>query len=726
MNFSILLVDDCSATLAIVTAILRGWNYQVVTSKHPLHALSILQARKCSFDLVMTDYHMPDMNGLELQRHVREEFKLPVIIMSGDDRQTIILESLEGGAAFYIVKPLRPDDLKNVWQYCIARKKGKAVLIEEEAASDSTSAPVCERIIHEDVNIPVQPLNLEKEGSSQEPNGKKRSREEKDENDEGIDYSLIPPRKTKVVWTTGLHDLFLHAINYIGLDKAVPKRILEFMNVPGLTRENIASHLQKYRIFLKKVAVVDNVAPPRARDPHREAPSSSPTLHPHSSARNDVQQQMPPNSFPNRHPQPLLPEIRPRVSTQVLNDHNYSAAPVRFSPQDASGVGLSIFTYPVIGSSSVYNNPYQTNASSLQVIRPNTGGLSIPNDPMFANSSVNNNPYRTYASNVQAILPNTGGPRNSQIPSLGPTNVTSDLTNPRQVHPPQNHSSSSGTFMPCLSNIAHYPSVNSNPTNTNFWGTQMTGGAGNMLDSNKGFISPIGYDNFVNSSSNFREGSSTGPYIVQEEQEPPFGFNISEPLPPLGFPAANESESPLFSPAPITQPTVAMIEPRNAYEQDVMANAPLVVNSLDQQNHGDGDLFDLVFNQLANKGQEGLPHQGVISSSPGTDMNGPSNELEMFEISDLDHQLEDFAFWFEQGSGQDIQLDGHSNEAPENRLPLPSNESSNLQQGNNENRAIPLLEPTTSTNDLFADEESYPNIWDEDFVDALLTGSPFL
>lgn len=33
-------------------------------------------------------------------------------------------------------------------------------------------------------------------------------------------------------------------------------------------------------------------------------------------------------------------------------------------------------------------------------------------------------------------------------------------------------------------------------------------------------------------------------------------------------------------------------------------------------------------------------------------MNGPCNELEMFEISDLGRQLEDFAFWFEWGPGQ--------------------------------------------------------------------------
>uniref|UniRef100_A0A803M0I9 HTH myb-type domain-containing protein n=1 Tax=Chenopodium quinoa TaxID=63459 RepID=A0A803M0I9_CHEQI len=61
-------------------------------------------------------------------------------------------------------------------------------------------------------------------------------------------------KKPKLVWTTSLHSRFLEAVNNLGVDKAVPKRILEYMNVPGLKRENIASHLQKYRIFLKRVS----------------------------------------------------------------------------------------------------------------------------------------------------------------------------------------------------------------------------------------------------------------------------------------------------------------------------------------------------------------------------------------------------------------------------------------------------------------------------------------
>ena len=53
----------------------------------------------------------------------------------------------------------------------------------------------------------------------------------------------------QVEWTRDLHDKFVSAVEALSVDKAVPSKILERMGScsEGLTRQNIASHLQKYR-----------------------------------------------------------------------------------------------------------------------------------------------------------------------------------------------------------------------------------------------------------------------------------------------------------------------------------------------------------------------------------------------------------------------------------------------------------------------------------------------
>ncbi|KAF8090297.1 hypothetical protein N665_0479s0002 [Sinapis alba] len=58
-------------------------------------------------------------------------------------------------------------------------------------------------------------------------------------------------RKVKVDWTPELHRRFVEAVEQLGLEKAVPSRILELMGVHCLTRHNVASHLQKYRSHRK-------------------------------------------------------------------------------------------------------------------------------------------------------------------------------------------------------------------------------------------------------------------------------------------------------------------------------------------------------------------------------------------------------------------------------------------------------------------------------------------
>nr|AMJ39436.1 two-component response regulator-like protein APRR2 [Cucumis sativus] len=58
---------------------------------------------------------------------------------------------------------------------------------------------------------------------------------------------------SKVDWTPELHRNFVQAVEQLGIDHAIPSKILELMKVEGLTRHNIASHLQKYRMQKKHV-----------------------------------------------------------------------------------------------------------------------------------------------------------------------------------------------------------------------------------------------------------------------------------------------------------------------------------------------------------------------------------------------------------------------------------------------------------------------------------------
>ncbi|KAM7525389.1 hypothetical protein LguiA_015291 [Lonicera macranthoides] len=55
-------------------------------------------------------------------------------------------------------------------------------------------------------------------------------------------------KRMKVDWTPELHKKFVQAVEQLGVDQAIPSRILELMKVEGLTRHNVASHLQKYRM----------------------------------------------------------------------------------------------------------------------------------------------------------------------------------------------------------------------------------------------------------------------------------------------------------------------------------------------------------------------------------------------------------------------------------------------------------------------------------------------
>ncbi|XP_065878245.1 two-component response regulator-like APRR2 isoform X3 [Euphorbia lathyris] len=89
-------------------------------------------------------------------------------------------------------------------------------------------------------------------------------------------------KKTKVDWTPELHKKFVQAVEQLGVDQAIPSRILELMKVEGLTRHNVASHLQ-----MQADAWGCPVMPPPPQNPYFPPPQNVMGFH-NSSSANDI------------------------------------------------------------------------------------------------------------------------------------------------------------------------------------------------------------------------------------------------------------------------------------------------------------------------------------------------------------------------------------------------------------------------------------------------------
>lgn len=240
----VMVVDDDPICLLILDRMLRRCSYQVTTFGRAVDALEMLRGHRDEYDLVISDVCMPDMDGFKLLELVGLEMDLPVIMMSANGETSAVMKGIKHGACDYLLKPVRIEELKNIWQH-VVRKKWRAS--QQSSSVDDSKARKVSNDSH--------PVSSENDGHD---GVVKQSRKRKDikEEEEDVDQDFDDPsgtKKSRVVWSVDLHQQFVAAVNHLGIDKAVPKRILELMNVQGLTRENIASHLQKYRLYLKRI-----------------------------------------------------------------------------------------------------------------------------------------------------------------------------------------------------------------------------------------------------------------------------------------------------------------------------------------------------------------------------------------------------------------------------------------------------------------------------------------
>ncbi len=107
---SILVVDDSEATLEVIQRNLSGEGYRVFTAGNVGDAITIIEST--TLDLVITDLKMPKVSGLDLIRHLRENYKdTEVMMITGYATVEGAVEAVKAGAEGYLSKPFTDGEL---------------------------------------------------------------------------------------------------------------------------------------------------------------------------------------------------------------------------------------------------------------------------------------------------------------------------------------------------------------------------------------------------------------------------------------------------------------------------------------------------------------------------------------------------------------------------------------------------------------------------------------
>ena len=149
----ILVVDDAPDTLELLQRNLASRGYRVFTARGVDEALRLLE--ETSLDLVITDYKMPRVTGLDLVKHVRDNYRdTEVMMITGYASINGAVEAVKAGAHDYLAKPFTDDELfiavKRALEKLHARRSSEVSVIEDgyERYGILSGSDVMQKVLH--------------------------------------------------------------------------------------------------------------------------------------------------------------------------------------------------------------------------------------------------------------------------------------------------------------------------------------------------------------------------------------------------------------------------------------------------------------------------------------------------------------------------------------------------------------------------------------------------
>jgi two-component system chemotaxis response regulator CheY len=109
-----LVVDDSRTMRRILAGILEELGYAVCQAGHGVEGLEVIERERAAgpFDLILADWNMPEMNGLEFVRTLRKDARnrpITVMMVTTETQVSQMVAALAAGASEYVMKPFTKD-----------------------------------------------------------------------------------------------------------------------------------------------------------------------------------------------------------------------------------------------------------------------------------------------------------------------------------------------------------------------------------------------------------------------------------------------------------------------------------------------------------------------------------------------------------------------------------------------------------------------------------------
>jgi len=129
MQAHILIIDDDLQLTELITKFLENHQFKVSSFNTPKKALKTLE-KKHSFDLIILDITLPEMDGFQVLREIRKDSIIPIIMLTARGEVSDRIVGLELGADDYMPKPFEPEELIARIQSIMRRTKAPETMID--------------------------------------------------------------------------------------------------------------------------------------------------------------------------------------------------------------------------------------------------------------------------------------------------------------------------------------------------------------------------------------------------------------------------------------------------------------------------------------------------------------------------------------------------------------------------------------------------------------------